>query len=133
MNITIDLRSDTPIYLQIVEQVRQQVANGALGPGDQLPTVRALASDLRVNFNTIARSYRILDEAGVISTQQGRGTYILELPAPEATERLRIESIDALARRYLSEARRLGFTSEQAIDHLHLQADNPNNELSNLE
>ena len=86
-----------------VEQVRQRVAEGELKPGDQLPTVRALASELRVNFNTVARSYRLLDEAGIISTQQGRGTYILELPPPEIAERLRSESLQALARRYLTE------------------------------
>jgi GntR family transcriptional regulator len=133
MNITIDLRSDVPIYIQIVEQVRRQVVDGGLKPGDQLPTVRALASDLRINFNTVSRAYRLLDEAGVISTQQGRGTYILEMPPPEVAERLRIESINALARRYLNETRRLGFSLEQALDHLRQQAIISNNNLSNLE
>ncbi len=133
MNITLDLRSDIPIYIQIVEQVRQQVVDGRLKPGDQLPTVRALASDLRINFNTVSRAYRLLDEAGIISTQQGRGTYILETPPPDVAERLRVESIEALARRYLSETRRLGFTIEQAISHLRQQADIPNTEISNLE
>ena len=133
MQISIDLRSDIPIYIQIVEQVRQQVVSGGLKPGDQLPTVRALASELRINFNTVSRAYRLLDEAGVISTQQGRGTYILEMPPPEVAERLRIESVTALARRYLSETRRLGFTLEQAIDHLRQQASLPSNNQSNLE
>jgi GntR family transcriptional regulator len=122
MNISIDLRSDVPIYLQIVEQVRQLVVNGGLKPGEQLPTVRALASDLRINFNTVSRSYRLLDEAGIISTQQGRGTYILEMPPPEIAERLRQESLDALARRYLDQSRRLGFTIEQAVEHLGRQS-----------
>ena len=133
MNITIDLRSDVPIYIQIVEQVRQQVVDGRLKSGDQLPTVRALASDLRINFNTVSRAYRLLDEAGVISTQQGRGTYILEMPPPEVAERLRVESIEALARRYLNETRRLGFSLEQAIDHLRQQTNLPTDNLSNLE
>jgi GntR family transcriptional regulator len=133
MNITLDMRSDIPIYIQIVEQVRQQVVDGRLKPGGQLPTVRALASDLRINFNTVSRAYRLLDEAGVISTQQGRGTYILEMPPPEVAERLRIESITALARRYLNETRRLGFSLEQAIDQLRQQAVIPINDLSNLE
>ena len=118
MNIDLNFRSDIPIYIQIVEQVRQQVVDGGLKPGDQLPTVRALAADLRVNFNTVARSYRLLDEAGVISTQQGRGTYFLEIPSPETAERLRMETIQALARRYLGEACRLGFTPQQAIEQL---------------
>ena len=133
MNITLDMRSDIPIYILIVEQVRQQVVDGGLKPGGQLPTVRALASDLRINFNTVSRAYRLLDEAGVISTQQGRGTYILEMPPPEVAERLRIESIEALARRYLNETRRLGFSLEQALDHIRQQAIIPNNDLSNLE
>jgi GntR family transcriptional regulator len=118
MNITLNLRSDIPIYIQIVEQVRQKVANGQIEPGDQLPTVRALASDLRVNFNTVARAYRMLDEAGVISTQQGRGTYILEMPPPEISESLRAASLEALARRFLEEATQLGFTASQAIAYL---------------
>jgi GntR family transcriptional regulator len=66
MHIQIDFRSGQPIYLQIVEQIRQMVARGELQPGDQLPTVRQLATDLRVNFNTVARAYRLLDEAGLI-------------------------------------------------------------------
>ena len=78
--LQIDFRSGLPIYTQIVNQVQAQVVSGRLKPGDQLPTVRALAEELRVNFNTIARAYRILDEARIISTQQGRGTYITEKP-----------------------------------------------------
>lgn len=133
MNINLNFRSDIPIYIQIVEQVRQQIADGRLKAGDQLPTVRALASDLRINFNTVSRAYRLLDEAGVISTQQGRGTYILEMPPPDVAERLRIESISALARRYLDETQRLGFNLEQAIDHLRQQASLPNQETPNRE
>jgi GntR family transcriptional regulator len=72
--IRIDFRSSMPIYLQIMEQIRQKVANGELRPGDQLPTVRQMATDLRVNFNTVARAYRLLDEGS--STQHGRGTYL---------------------------------------------------------
>jgi GntR family transcriptional regulator len=124
MKIDVNLRSDIPTYIQIVEQVRQRVAEGELKPGDQLPTVRALASELRVNFNTVARSYRLLDEAGVISTQQGRGTYLLELPSPEVSERLRSESLQALAGRYLSEAKRLGYDPLQAIEIFQKTAEN---------
>jgi len=115
MNIQIDLRSDVPITNQIVEQIQHQLATGHLKPGDQLPTVRALALELRVNFNTVARAYRILDEAGIISTQQGRGTFILEQPPPDTSNRLKRESLQALARRYLVEAKRLGFSREQSL------------------
>jgi len=100
------------------------VVGGGLKPGDQLPTVRALASDLRVNFNTVARAYRILDDARIISTQQGRGTYILEEPAAELSETLRVVSLEALARHFLEDASQLGFTPAQAIEHLARQANN---------
>ena len=133
MNISLDLRSDIPIYLQIVEQVRQLVASGGLKSGDQLPTVRALASDLRINFNTVSRAYRLLDEAGIISTQQGRGTYILEMPPPETAERLRGESLDSLASRYLEQARQLGYSSAQALERLREQIDTLPNRDSKLE
>ncbi len=111
--LQIDFRSGLPIYTQIVNQVQAQVVGGVLKPGDQLPTVRALAEDLRVNFNTVARAYRILDEARIISTQQGRGTYITEIPPPRVTEKLRRESLEALTQRYISEAMRLGFSKEE--------------------
>lgn len=115
MNVQIDFRSEIPITNQIVEQIQSQIAGGLLKPGDQLPTVRAMALELRVNFNTVARAYRILDEAGIISTQQGRGTFILEQPPPQTSERLRREALLALAQRYLTEAARLGFSREQSL------------------
>jgi len=111
--LQIDFRSGLPIYTQIVNQVQAQVVGGVLKPGDQLPTVRALAEELRVNFNTVARAYRILDEARIISTQQGRGTYITEIPPPRVTEKLRRESLEALTQRYISEAIRLDFSTSE--------------------
>lgn len=119
--LQIDFRSGLPIYTQIVNQVQTQVAGGVLKPGDQLPTVRALAEELRVNFNTIARAYRILDEARIISTQQGRGTYITEIPPPRVTQRLRKEALEALTQRYISEAMRLGFSKEEINEMVRTQ------------
>ena len=111
--LQIDFRSRLPIYTQIVNQVQSQIASGVLKPGDQLPTVRALAEELRVNFNTVARAYRILDEARIISTQQGRGTYITEIPPPNVSEKLRRETLEALTQRYISEATRLEFSKSE--------------------
>jgi GntR family transcriptional regulator len=117
----IDFRSGLPIYTQIVNQVQAQVASGNLQPGDQLPTVRALAEELRVNFNTVARAYRILDEARIISTQQGRGTYITEIPPPAVTARLRTESLQALTRSFIAEAMRLEFSKDEIIKVVNTQ------------
>ena len=113
LTLHLDFRSGLPIYIQIMNQVENKVVGGILKPGDQLPTVRALASDLRVNFNTVARAYRMLDEARIISTQQGRGTYITEIPPPEVKEKLRNETLEALARRYIGEAFRLEFSKQE--------------------
>jgi len=111
--LKLDFRSGDPIYEQLVAQIKHMIASNTLNPGDQLPTVRQVAADLRVNFNTVARAYRLLDEAGIISTQHGRGTYILEPPSPEATEKLRHEDFARLTDRYLFAAFELGFSPEE--------------------
>lgn len=112
-DLVIDFRSGQPIYLQIVEQIRQKVVKGELKPGDQLPTVRQLATDLRVNFNTVARAYRLLDEAGLISTQHGRGTYIWEPVSPDQMQAIRQQGLESLTRRYLSSAAQLGCAPQE--------------------
>ena len=130
--LQIDFRSGLPIYTQFVNQIQAQVVGGILKPGDQLPTVRALAEELRVNFNTVARAYRILDEARIISTQQGRGTYITDVPPPKVSERLRRESLEALTQRYFSEAMRLGF-SRSEISQIVKDQLKASNELQEIE
>ena len=116
--IKLDFRSSEPIYLQIVRQVERLVASGELHQGDQLPTVRQLATELRVNFNTVARAYRLLDEARLISTQRGRGTYIWEEPTQEMINHLHQRGLEDSAKRYLSEAVRLGFSPQEAVTTL---------------
>jgi GntR family transcriptional regulator len=111
--LKLDFRSGDPIYEQLAAQIKHMIAAKELKPGDQLPTVRQVAADLRVNFNTVARAYRLLDEAGIISTQHGRGTYILESPSPEVSEKLRGEDLARLTKRYIHSAFELGFTVEE--------------------
>jgi GntR family transcriptional regulator len=130
MNIKLDFRSGIPIYMQVVDQIKEMIASGQLHPGDQLPTVRALALDLRINFNTVARAYRILDEIGFISTQHGRGTYILEMPSPEMLEKVRQQSLEDLTRRFLADADSLGIPHKRLIQVLNEQADKLKNEPS---
>ena len=118
MTFELDFRSGIPIYIQVVEHFRQMVLRGDLKPGDQLPTVRSLALELRVNFNTVARAYRLLDEAGIISTQQGRGTYILSLPPPAMADDLRRTSLKSLANQVLVDASRLGASPDEIMEIL---------------
>jgi GntR family transcriptional regulator len=98
--------------------MQQLVLGGELKTGDQLPTVRELATELRINFNTVARAYRLLDEARLISTQRGRGTYIWEEPNEEMLKRIKKKSLEELARNYWAEASHLGYTLEDAIEEL---------------
>jgi GntR family transcriptional regulator len=123
MQIQIDFRSGIPIYTQIVDQIREQISAGELKVGDQLPTVRQMATDLRVNFNTVARAYRLLDEAGVISTQHGRGTFIWEKPSTEILEHLRRQSLADLTHRFLAQAYRQGYTPAEILMTINEQID----------
>lgn len=109
----LDFRSGLPIYTQIVNQVQSQLVHGLLKVGDQLPTIRALADEIGVNFNTVSRAYRILDKARIISTQQGRGTYITEIPSAKIKVQLQHEALEALAKRFVTEAFHLGFSKQE--------------------
>lgn len=116
--IRLDFRSDEPIYLQIVRQIEALVREGTLEPGDQLPTVRELAIDLRINFSTVARAYRMLDEQRLISTQRGRGTFIWDEAGSgavqeEARARISTETLAVLAQRFIQEAAGLGASADQ--------------------
>jgi GntR family transcriptional regulator len=107
--IEIRPESGVPIYLQIVERIKHLVAIGALRPDEQLPTIRRLAVELRVDPNTVARAYQILDREGVISTQQGRGTFIAHRPDDSILTRMRLEKLQAILDHALLEALSLGY------------------------
>ena len=68
--------SGVPLYLQLMEQVKHAVETGALGPGDQLPTIRALAQELVMNSNTVVRAYRELEHEGIVELRHGLGAFI---------------------------------------------------------
>jgi len=83
----LDPASGVPFYRQIIDQILAAVATEVIAPGDQLPTVRALAVELQVNLNTVAKAYKELEIRGVLNTQQGSGTYV----APVRIERDSLE------------------------------------------
>ena len=96
---TVDPRSGVPLYLQLIEQVKRAVALGTLVAGEQLPTVKALAVDLTINPNTVARVYRELERDGVIETSPGRGSFVRANGAPTARR-----TADDVAERSLADA-----------------------------
>ncbi len=76
MHIHLDSADGVPIYLQIVQQVKYLVAAGRLRPGDEMPTIRALAEQLVINPNTVARAYRELEQLGVVTKRSTTGTFV---------------------------------------------------------
>jgi GntR family transcriptional regulator len=109
-------RSGVPIYRQIQDLIRHGVASGRLFPGEQLPTVRGLAAELRVNPNTVIRAYTELERQGVLTTEQGSGTFVAAEPPPvplgEAERRAKLEE---LCREFLSHAARYGFAPAEIV------------------
>src|SRR4051794_37512551 len=117
MHIHITTGDGVPIYQQLVNQVRYLVASGRLAPGEELPPIRALALQLNITPNTVARAYRELETAGVVVKRSTAGTYVSDAGSPLARrERLRIltDRTDAL----LAEARQLGFSTDEVVDLL---------------
>lgn len=115
MQVHISPHEGVPIYMQIVNQVKHLVASGRLRPGEELPPIRALAEQLVINPNTVARAYRELELAGVVTKRRTTGTYVSDAVSPLARrERLKILSarIDAL----LAEARQLNVDIETLIE-----------------
>jgi GntR family transcriptional regulator len=113
MEIEVEFQSGIPLYEQIAHQILELIEAGALHPGDQLPTIRELAVKLGVNFNTVARAYRLLDNGKVISTQHGRGTFLLAPSAKKAARKHKAENIEDLTRFYIRKATNLGFLPEE--------------------
>lgn len=76
MEISIDLNSQTPVYIQLIDQVKTGVQLRKLKPGDQMPSIRQLATDLGINHNTVAKAFRLLERDSVIETRGYRGSYV---------------------------------------------------------
>ena len=108
--VSIDARDRTPIYAQLERALRAAIATGRLAPGDQLPTVRQLAVDLRVNANTVARVYAELERAGVIETRRGVGSFISASPEQARSPREHERRLRAFVTRVLADADAAGFT-----------------------
>lgn len=119
IKFVLDYSSGVPIYRQIIDQIRYGIASGQLHLGEQLPTVRALAVELKVNLNTVSKAYKELEIKEILSTQQGSGTYINKseviLSEKERTDKLR-----EICTQFTSKAFSYGFTLEEIIQALQI-------------
>jgi GntR family transcriptional regulator len=115
---TLNADDPTPLYAQLERAIRVSIATGRLQVGDQLPTVRQLAVDLRVNANTVAKVYGELERAGVLETRRGVGTFVLEADDAAGTPTERERRLEELVDRFLYEALSLGFSVNEIVEHL---------------
>ena len=118
MFLRIREESDSPIYQQIIDQVKAQVADGTLGKGERLPSVRELAADLGINVNTVYKAYKDLETQGVVRMRVGFGVTVLD----QRQDRLRDDDREQMMREMVDhlrvEAYHLGFDEDYLIDLL---------------
>ncbi len=114
IQFSLDAKSGVPFYKQIILQVEFAIADGRFVMGDQLPTVRSLAVDLKINPNTVARAYNEMEIRGIVNTQQGTGTFISEKDI-RLTEVEREGMLESLVRPFLSRATSYGFSADEVI------------------
>src|SRR5438309_11778684 len=92
----LDPRSGVPVYRQIQDQIRYGIASGLLSSGEQLPTVRALAVELKVNPNTVIKAYSDLEREGILTTEQGSGTFVGPEPRAALSDETRAAKLEGL-------------------------------------
>jgi DNA-binding transcriptional regulator YhcF (GntR family) len=117
VDFKLDPKSGVPFYRQIIDQIRYGVASGGLKVGEQLPTVRALAVQLKVNLNTVSKAYRELEIQSVLETQQGTGTFIGPISVQISREE-RQNKIANICSEFLSISSSYGFSTEDMINEL---------------
>ncbi len=117
LKLSLDTKSGVPFYKQIIQQIEYAVSAGHLAPGDKLPTVRALAIELKVNPNTVAKSYQGLELRGLVNTQVGSGTFISDKKV-NISEMERKNELDALFAGLFTHAHALGFSKEEVLKYI---------------
>lgn len=113
----LDPKTGTPFYRQIIDQIRFGIATGQLKTGEQLPTVRSLAVDLKVNLNTVAKAYRELEIQNVLETHQGTGTFIGK-PTLKLSEKEKNDKLKEICNEFSAIAFSYGFSTSDIINQL---------------
>jgi GntR family transcriptional regulator len=113
----LDMKSGVPVYRQLIDQVLVAIAAGQLTPGDQLPTVRQLAVDLSINPNTVVRAYKELEIRGMLTTQQGTGTFITAKKV-KSDEAQRQKRLSQMLGEFVARVSADGYTVEDIMERL---------------
>jgi GntR family transcriptional regulator len=107
-----------PLYAQLTRAIQFAIATGRLRPGEQLPTVRQLAVDLRINANTVAKVYTELERSGVLETRRGVGTFVCARSFEPTSRQNHQKELRELVDRFLAEAGAMGFSLDDLLDQL---------------
>lgn len=113
----LDPKAGIPFYRQIIDQIKFGIASGRLRIGDQLPTVRALAVELKVNLNTVAKAYKELEIQNVLETQQGTGTFISNIEI-QLSEKEKDKKLKDICIEFSTVAFSYGFSVDEIISEL---------------
>lgn len=113
----LDYSSGVPIYRQIIDQIKFGIVSGQLKLGEQLPTVRALAVELKVNLNTVSKAYKELEIKNILETQQGTGTFISQTEHV-ALEKEREDKLKEICLQFSSVAFSYGFSLDEIMNEL---------------
>ena len=111
-------QSGTPIYRQLLEQVRRLVASGRLAPGDELPSVRELAVEHAVNPMTISKAYALLEAEGLLERNRGKPMTVAAQPKSQAALRERLRRLDREAEQLVLAAKQLELTKSDVLDFI---------------
>lgn len=117
IDFKLDPKTGTPFYRQIIDQIKFGIAAGKLKTGEQLPTVRSLAVDLKVNLNTVAKAYRELEIQHVLATQQGTGTFIGDITI-QLSDKEKNDKLKEICNEFTSIAFSYGFTIDDMVNQL---------------
>ena len=107
-----------PLYAQLTRAIRFAIATGRLRVGEQLPTVRQLAVELRVNANTVAKVYAELERSGILETRRGVGTFVSARQFAISHRHEQEKHLQELVDRFVEEAGAMGFSLDDLLDHL---------------
>jgi GntR family transcriptional regulator len=118
LSFNVDSGHPTPLYHQLDRAIRFAIATGKLAVGDQLPTVRQLAVDLRINANTVAKVYVGLERTGILETRRGVGTFVRARHFEAARDKDRERELRELEDHFLAKADHLGFSANEVVEHL---------------
>ncbi len=119
----LDHKSGVPLYRQIIDQIRYGIASGMWQAGEQLPTVRALAVELKVNLNTVSKAYKELEILKILETQQGTGTFISDVTI-EIDEKERKGKLESICTEFLNTASSYGFKIADIMNELKIRQKN---------